>query len=118
MRRGQRAVTVPLREFVDRLGAAGFTRGCNPPANDRFCPERGVTRGEMAAFLVRAGGSTDDGGGDLFTDDDGSVFEGAIDRLGAAAITSGCNPPMNDRFCPDDHVTRGQMAAFLSRAFG
>jgi len=103
---------------IDRLGAAGFTRGCNPPANDRFCPERGVTRGEMAAFLVRALELTDDGGGDLFTDDDGSVFEGAIDRLGAAGITAGCNPPVNDRFCPDEHVTRGQMAAFLRRAFG
>ncbi|HYJ23864.1 MAG TPA: hypothetical protein VE027_02575 [Acidimicrobiia bacterium] len=103
---------------IDRLGAAGLTRGCNPPANDRFCPERGVTRGEMAAFLVRALGLTDDGGGDLFTDDDGSVFQGAIDRLGAAGITAGCNPPVNDRFCPDEHVTRGQMAAFLIRAFG
>ncbi len=103
---------------IDRLGAAAITAGCNPPANDRFCPERGVTRGEMAAFLVRALGLTDDGGGDLFTDDDGSVFQGAIDRLGAAGITAGCNPPVNDRFCPDDHVTRGQMAAFLRRAFG
>jgi len=27
----------------------------------------------------------------------------------------GCNPPTNDRFCPNDYVTRGQMAAFLAR---
>ena len=27
-------------------------------------------------------------------------------------------PPVNDNFCPDDPVTRGQMAAFLVRAFG
>jgi hypothetical protein len=25
---------------------------------------------------------------------------------------------VNDRYCPDDFVTRGQMAAFLHRAFG
>jgi len=31
----------------------GVTRGCNPPANDEFCPERGLTRGEEAAFFHR-----------------------------------------------------------------
>ncbi|VAV92897.1 hypothetical protein MNBD_ACTINO02-2304 [hydrothermal vent metagenome] len=31
-------------------------------------------------------------------------------------ITLGCNPPDNDRFCPDNVVTREQMAAFLQRA--
>lgn len=101
---------------IDRLGTAGVTQGCNPPTNDRFCPERLVTRGQMAAFLVRALGYTDDGGGDLFIDDDTSLFEGAIDKLGTAGVTRGCNPPTNNQFCPDDPVTRGQMAAFLKRA--
>ncbi len=70
----------------------------------------------MAAFLVRALHYTDDGGGDLFTDDDDSIFEGDIDRLGTAGVTKGCNPPTNDRYCPSGNVTRGQMAAFLHRA--
>jgi hypothetical protein len=100
---------------IDRLGTAGVTRGCNPPTNTRFCPDDFVTRGQMAAFLVRALGYTDDGGGDLFVDDDDSSFEGDIDRLGTAGVTRGCNPPANTRFCPDDFVTRGQMAAFLFR---
>ncbi|MGH8913396.1 MAG: S-layer homology domain-containing protein, partial [Acidimicrobiia bacterium] len=103
---------------IERLAQAGITVGCNPPANDRFCPQRNVTRGEMAAFLGRAFGYTDNGGGDWFVDDDGSVFENAIDRLRVAGVTQGCNPPANDRYCPDDFVTRGQMAAFLKRAFG
>jgi hypothetical protein len=102
---------------IDRLAGAGISRGCNPPANDRFCPDEYVTRGEMAAFLVRAMGYTDDDG-NLFVDDDESVFEGDIDRLGSAGVTRGCNPPSNDRFCPDDFVTRGQAAAFLHRALG
>jgi hypothetical protein len=72
----------------------------------------------MAAFLVRALGYTDNGGGNLFIDDDSSIFQEDIDRLGTAAVTKGCNPPINDRFCPDDNVTRGQMAAFLHRALG
>ena len=103
---------------IDRLGAAGVTKGCNPPANDRFCPDSYVTRGQMAAFLTRAFGYTDAGKGNLFVDDNGSVFEGDIDRLGTAGVTKGCNPPANDRFCPNDYVTRGQMAAFLHRAMG
>jgi len=103
---------------IDRLATAGITRGCNPPDNTRFCPDDPVTRGQMAAFLVRAMGYTWDGGGDLFIDDQGSTFEGDIDRLAAAGVTRGCNPPDNTRFCPDDPVTRGQMAAFLHRALG
>ena len=103
---------------IERLAAAGITKGCNPPANTRFCPDAHVTREQMAAFLVRALGYTDDGGGDLFTDDDDSIFEGDIDRLGTAGVTKGCNPPSNTRFCPSTVVTRGQMAAFLHRALG
>lgn len=101
---------------IEWLGATGVTRGCNPPANDQFCPSDFVTRGQMAAFLVRALGYTDNGGGDLFVDDDGSTFEADIDKLGTAGVTKGCNPPANTAFCPDEFVTRGQMAAFLHRA--
>ena len=43
-----RAATLP-----EALAAAGVTRGCNPPVNDRFCPADLVTRGQMAAFLYR-----------------------------------------------------------------
>jgi hypothetical protein len=49
---------VPARStFVDdvaRLATADVTRGCNPPANTRYCPGDPVTRGQMAAFLDRA----------------------------------------------------------------
>jgi hypothetical protein len=101
---------------INRLRAAAVTQGCNPPANNRFCPDDFVTRGQMAAFLARAFGYSDSGLGDYFLDDDDSVFENAIDRLRTAGVTLGCNPPVNDRYCPDDYVTRGQMAAFLKRA--
>ncbi len=100
------------------LAETGITKGCNPPANTEYCPNDPVTRAQMAAFLVRAIGYTDAGDGNLFTDDDGSVFEDAIDKLGTAGITRGCNPPTNDLYCPDSVVTREQMAAFLHRALG
>jgi hypothetical protein len=101
--------------FVDDIAAlfaAGITRGCAPTV---FCPDDLVTRGQMAAFLVRAGAYPFPGT-DPFVDDDTSVFEAEIAALAAQGVTRGCNPPANDRFCPDDQVTRGQMAAFLHRA--
>lgn len=100
---------------IQALAAAGITKGCNPPANDRFCPDSLVSRGQMAAFLTRAlnlPSSTVN----TFTDDDGSIFEADIQALAAAGVTSGCNPPANDRYCPEVMVTRGQMASFLFRA--
>jgi hypothetical protein len=103
---------------ADRLFTAGVTVGCNPPTNNRFCGEDVVTRGQMAAFLARAFDLPAYNGPDRFVDDNSSVFEGAIERLAQAGITVGCNPPTNNRFCPDNPVTRGQMAAFLKRAFG
>ncbi|MEA2022746.1 MAG: S-layer homology domain-containing protein [Actinomycetota bacterium] len=103
---------------INRLAAAGITKGCDPPVNDRYCPDGSVTRGQMAAFLARGFGYTDSGSGDLFTDDDTSIFEADIDRLGTAGVTKGCNPPANDRYCPDDVVRRDQMASFLARALG
>lgn len=103
---------------INRLAAAGITKGCNSPNSDRYCPESKVTRAQMAAFIARALGYSNDGGGDLFEDDDTSIFEHDIDLLGTAGVTKGCNPPTNNMFCPDNYVTRSQMAAFLHRALG
>lgn len=38
---------------ISWLAEKGITRGCNPPANTEFCPEAGVSREQMAAFLHR-----------------------------------------------------------------
>ncbi len=101
-----------------KLATAGITKGCNPPANDMYCPNDYVTRGQMAAFLVRALGLASQDPGIDFVDDNGTIFEDNIEKLATAGVTKGCNPPTNDMFCPDDYVTRGQMAAFLHRADG
>ncbi|MPZ53317.1 MAG: hypothetical protein GEU79_11400, partial [Acidimicrobiia bacterium] len=39
---------------INRFAEAGVTIGCDPPANTRFCPEKSVSRGEMAVFIQRA----------------------------------------------------------------
>jgi glucose/arabinose dehydrogenase len=100
---------------IEAIAAEGITVGCNPPFNDRFCPNRVLTRAEMAAMVSRAL-SLPATGADHFTDDDGHVLEGAINRIAEAGITQGCNPPSNTRFCPDRTLTRAEAAGFLARA--
>jgi hypothetical protein len=105
-----------FRSDIAAIAAAGITRGCNPPDNDFYCPDRAITRGEMAAMLQRALGLV--GSGPDFTDTAASVFRREISAIAAAGITRGCNPPDNDLYCPERVVTRGEMAAFLHRALG
>jgi hypothetical protein len=54
--------------------------------------------------------------GDRFSDVPSShTFHDDIRWLADRGVTRGCNPPANTQFCPDDDVTRGQMAAFMRR---
>jgi hypothetical protein len=176
--------------YIKAVKDAGITKGCNPPQNDRFCPEDVVTRAQMAAFIIRAiegeptnynpnpyfadvppthwafkyvqrmkergiaqgypgtnlygpednvtreqmakmlimglvsRGKTSEPPSDYcatgspFTDVDPSSWSCRyIKRLKELGITKGCNPPANDRYCPQDVVTRAQMAAFIYRGF-
>jgi hypothetical protein len=43
---------------LDSVAAAGIAKGCNPPDNTKFCPNRSLTRAEMASFVARAIGLT------------------------------------------------------------
>lgn len=95
---------------INRVAQAGIASGC---ASARYCPVGKVTRGQMASFLARTL-DLPPARGDWFADDNGTMHEGAINRLAAAGITGGCAA---GRFCPDASVTREQMAAFLRRAF-
>jgi minor extracellular serine protease Vpr len=90
----------------------GITGGCSvdPPL---FCPNNPVLRDQMASFLDRTLGLPATSV-DFFTDDEGNIHEGAINRLAAAGITGGCAA---DRYCPSSSVRRDQMASFLVRAF-
>jgi hypothetical protein len=39
---------------INAIAEAGITKGCNPPANNLYCPTEAVTRDQMASFLARA----------------------------------------------------------------
>jgi hypothetical protein len=99
---------------IAALADAGITLGCNPPVNNMYCPSKPVTRAQMATFLVRALGLPP--ALSSFGDTAGSIHEANIGALAAAGISVGCNPPANDLYCPNESVTRAQMATFLTRA--
>jgi hypothetical protein len=114
------ALNDPLASWIEQLFVEGITAGCgtDPP---RACPDQSVTRGQMAVFLLRAkhgAGYQPPEATAVFTDVPlDHPFARFIEQLSNEAITGGCgtDPP---RYCPDQPVTRGQMAVFLVRAFG
>jgi hypothetical protein len=97
------------------LEASGVTKGCSPPVNDWYSPERDITRGELSAFLARAL-DLPYVVADTFIDDDISIFERDIGRLVAAGIFVSCNGA-DTLFCPDQPLAREVTARFLVEAF-
>jgi hypothetical protein len=98
---------------VDKVQTAGIGFGCDA---DSFCPDRPLERDEMAELLVRAFDYENPDAQDFFTDDTDNPFHDSINKLAAAGITVGCNPPDNDRYCPDRQLTRAEMATFFVRS--
>ena len=100
---------------IAAIAQAGITKGCNPPQNTRYCPDRPVSRAEMATFLTRAL-NLPPAQQNTFTDTASSIHAANIAAIAQAGITKGCNPPQNTRYCPDRPVSRAEMATFLTRA--
>jgi oligopeptide transport system substrate-binding protein len=104
--------------WIKQLAAEGITTGCG---NGNYCPENGVTRAQMAVFLLRSkyGASYTPpavGAGTGFGDVPSNYWAAAfIKQLVTEGITSGCG---NGNYCPEQPVTRAQMAVFLVRTFG
>ena len=108
---------------IGQFAARGITTGCGDDGQGRrlYCPERGVTRAEMATFITRTLGQdkavppTTPTFADVPTDYWAYTQIEAFARLG---ITTGCGLDELGRriFCPDRGVTRAEMAAFLDRA--
>jgi murein DD-endopeptidase MepM/ murein hydrolase activator NlpD len=105
------------RSSVDALYDAGVTLGCatDPMA---YCPNDPVTRAEMAAFLLRALGIDDSpiSFAGYFADVPPTDWYASLaEELYLQDITTGCAiDPL--RYCPDESVTRAEMAVFIVRA--
>jgi hypothetical protein len=115
--------TNPFFPHIQKLVDLGITTGCSQsPA--LFCPTNTIPRWEMAIFLVRARlalyGATFSYNATPYFADVPTNVEGNgmpfpfIQRSYDENITNGCgtNPLV---YCPDDLVTRGQMASFIMR---
>jgi len=103
-------------KWIEGLAAEGITGGCslNPPL---YCPANSVTRKQMAMFLLKAkhGSSYQPPPATgIFNDVAADNFRPWIEQLAAEGITGGCG---GGNFCPENPVTRGQMAVFLVKAF-
>jgi hypothetical protein len=113
------AASLPLASWIEQLAREAITGGCatSPP---QYCPAAAVTRGQMAVFLLRSIHGADyqpPAATGTFADVPTTyIFAPWIEQLAREGITAGCatNPA---RYCPEDPVTRGQMAVFLVRAF-
>ncbi len=101
--------------WIEQLAAEGITGGCG---GGNYCPDNPVRRDQMAVFLLKGKHGSQfipppcDG---HFTDVPcPGPFADWIEQLQAEGVTGGCG---GTTFCPQNNVTRGQMAAFLVNAF-
>jgi len=105
----------PFFAWIQKLYELGITGGCavNPLM---FCPDRSVTRGEIAAFTTRGryGPATPFAYSAVpyFTDVSATdIFFSSIQKMAELGM-SGCSPLL---YCSTNATTRGETAEFLVR---
>ena len=104
--------SVPVMTLVEQGVFAGTEWG------DGFCPDAPIDRKTMAVWTVRVLDDEDPPQitqsrfNDVNTWDFHAPF---IERMAELGVTGGCGD--GSGFCPDQTVTRWQMAVFLSRAY-
>jgi len=108
-------------DWIERVYVAAITGGCasNPL---QYCPENPVSRAQMAIFLERGINNLSPTPPPAIPPATGTVFGDVpvaywaaayIEQLAHDGITSGCG---GGNYCPEDVVTRAQMAVFLLKA--
>lgn len=103
-------------DWIESLKVDGITSGC---ATTLYCPENPTTRAQMSLFLLKSkygpSHTPPAASGNIFLDVPISHWAAAwIENLAAEGITGGCG---NNNYCPENEVTRGQMAIFLVKTF-
>jgi hypothetical protein len=108
----------PFVDWVNQAASEGITGGCG---NGNYCPNDAITRGQMSVFLLKGqhGGAYTPPActATMFADEPcpGGPFVDWVNQLASEQITGGCG---NGNYCPDDPVTRGEMAVLLTKTFG
>jgi glucose/arabinose dehydrogenase len=104
-------------DFIEELAALEITQGCG---SGNYCPTAPVLRAPMAKLLLRTveGPSyapPPPGDTPIFVDVPATAtFAAWIEECSRRGITTGCG---GGKYCPNQIVTRAQMAAFLTRTF-
>jgi hypothetical protein len=102
----------PFHRFVESLVRRRVTGGCG---GGNYCPDDGVTRQQMAVFLLTSkeppGYQPPACTTPLFNDlPCSSPYARWVNELAARGITGGCG---GGNYCPSSGVSREQMAVFL-----
>jgi trimeric autotransporter adhesin len=93
--------------------AAVQEHGIMAGTGSAFNPEGKLTRGQVAALVVRAYDLQAEGAEHAFTDVEGNMFENEIAILAELGIASGTNG--GETFEPGKVITRAEMAAFIQK---
>ncbi|MDE0162131.1 MAG: insulinase family protein [Acidimicrobiaceae bacterium] len=103
----------------DSFAGVDLFAGTGCADSDQLCPGEDLPRWETAVWLARIHDRSDPPatGSSRFADvDPDAWWSPHAERLAELGIIEECaTDPL--RFCPDDPVDRGQMAAYLARAF-
>ena len=101
--------------YLERLADLGVVE---PYEDGTFRPSEPLTRRDMAVFLARAFAHISSAAEPVGAFEDvpaGAPGAAEVEAVLAAGVTRGCSAePM--RYCPEESVTRAQMASFLIRA--
>jgi len=100
---------------IAKMRRKGITTGCG---GGNYCPGDAVTRGQMAVFILRGKHGSNyrppPATGAVFDDVPATaLFADWIEQFASEGITTGCG---GKRYCPNQQVTRGEMAVFILRA--
>lgn len=108
--------THPFFRWIQKMRELGVTSGCTATT---YCPDGAVTRGQMAAFIIRARLGLAAGDplaiplGPYFSDVTAThPFFTFIQKMRQLAVTSGCTAV---NYCPESETSRGQMSVFIVR---
>ena len=122
----------PYSNWIEAI-YPNITAGCSsdpgPPPTIQYCPDQAIPRSQMAVFLDKASHAPGYAPPDclgVFTDVPCPAtpefpYSNFIEDIYNQGITAGCSsdpgPPPTIQYCPDQPVTREQMAVFITLTF-
>jgi hypothetical protein len=112
---------VPANAFaaswIEQLAAEDITAGCGNGST--YCPGASVTRAQMAVFVLKtehgSAWTPPPASGDFTDVPISNPFAPWVEALKDEGVTAGCGVNV---YCPTSPTRRGQMAVFLTKAFG